>query len=208
VDAIQPRLGADQPLGVDGTAPVERIALDDGSWIDLGRDWLGGADALFDRLQHSGALRWEQRRRPMFGRMVDEPRLTAEHRADGPGDQELGAIARALAERYRRPLVHLWANWYRDGDDAVAWHADRIGRSVAEPVVAIVTLGGPRDFAMRPAPGHTGGRHRWRLHSGDLLVMGGACQRRWHHSVPRERGGAGRISLTFREPAAGAQATG
>jgi hypothetical protein len=207
VGALQLRLtGVEEAPGVDPAATVERVTLDGDSWVDLGRDWLRGGDALFDRLRRPGVLRWEQRRRPMFGQMVDEPRLTAEAGVDGRGDDDIAAIAGALSERYGCPLVHLWANWYRDGEDAVAWHADRIGRSVAEPVVAIVTLGGPRDFAMRPAPGRVGDRHRWRLHSGDLLVMGGACQRRWHHSVPRERGGAGRISLTFRQAVPGQSA--
>jgi alkylated DNA repair dioxygenase AlkB len=90
----------------------------------------------------------------------------------------------------------MFANWYRDGDDAVAWHADRIGRKRTDPLVAIVSLGGPRRFLLRPMGG---GRSRpFLLHSGDLLVMGGATQHRWQHSVPRMRGASSRMSLTYR----------
>ncbi|MFZ4517835.1 MAG: alpha-ketoglutarate-dependent dioxygenase AlkB [Microthrixaceae bacterium] len=187
-------------------APVERTWLDAGSWIDVGRHWLQGADSLFDQVTApTTGLSWQRRRRAMYGRLVDEPRLTAELRLargtpawDGP----LGDIVRAATERYGAAVTHLWANWYRSGDDAVAWHGDRIGRHHPDPVVVIVSLAGPRRFLVRPAPGRPGDSHRWTLHSGDLLVMGGACQRRWQHSVPRQRGGAERISLTFREPSA------
>ncbi len=185
-------------------APVERTWLDADSWIDVGRHWLLGADSLFEQVASpSSGLPWHRRRRPMYGRLVDEPRLTAELRLR-PGtpawEGALGSIVRAAAHRYGVIPSHLWANWYRSGDDAVAWHGDRTVRHHPDPVVVVVSLGGPRRFLVRPAPGLGGSSHRWTLHSGDLLVMGGACQRRWQHSVPRQRGGAERISLTFREP--------
>lgn len=202
----QLRLPTDEGPGVDHAARVERIPLDATSWIELGRDWMRDADALFGVLDDPAVLSWERRRRPMYGRLVDEPRLTAEHCVGPTSHPVVREVSDALSSRYDRPLVHLWANWYRDGDDAVAWHADRIGRVLAHPVVTIVSIGGPRDFLLRPRPG-TGppGRPsrslRFTLHSGDLLVMGGECQRRWEHAVPRRRNGAPRISLTFRERA-------
>lgn len=184
------------PVGPTG-APVERLDLDARSWVDVSPAWLGGADEAFDLV--ASALRWRRGRRPMYGRLVDEPRLTAGGLADEPHLPALvPAAADELSARYGRPLRHLWANWYRSGDDAVAWHGDRVARTSPDPIVAIVSLGGPRPFLLRPRGG--GRVRRLLLHSGDLLVMGGACQHDWEHSVPRLRGGAPRISLTFRVP--------
>jgi alkylated DNA repair dioxygenase AlkB len=181
--------------GVRREVAVARELLDDTSWLDLGRGWLGGADRAYEQMVV--ALPWQQRSRPMYGEMVPEPRLSA------PVPVErfpiVAAIADELSARYAQPLRQSWANWYRDGDDAVAWHGDRIGRTQVNPLVAIVSLGGPRHFAIRHNAG--GSSRRLDLHSGDLLVMGGAMQHQWQHSVPRQRNAAGRISLTFRAAA-------
>src|ERR1700722_8413756 len=87
---------------------------------------------------------------------------------------------------------------YRTGDDSVAWHGDTIGRrSHDETLVAIVSLGAPRRLLLRPKGGGRG--HRFSLGHGDLLVMGGTCQRTWEHSVPKTARPAGpRISVQFR----------
>jgi alkylated DNA repair dioxygenase AlkB len=182
-------------------AAVVRHDLDATSWVDIGRGWLSGGDDLYERCRRK--LSWSQRRRPMYGALVLEPRLTAVVQADRPGVPDAVAqIADALSTRYAHPLRQVWANWYRDGSDAVAWHGDRVGRTEHQPLVAVISLGGPRRFALRPGPAHPDRRstspRRWDLHSGDLLVMGGDCQHRWEHTVPRRRGAAPRISLTFR----------
>jgi alkylated DNA repair dioxygenase AlkB len=171
---------------------VVREWLDPTSWLDLGCGWLAGADRVYEQMVDE--LPWQQRSRPMYGEMVPEPRLTAAVPVDRL--PIVAAIADALSERYRQSLRQSWANWYRDGDDAVAWHGDRIGRTQVNPLVAIVSLGGPRHFGIRSNEG--GASRRVILHSGDLLVMGGAMQHRWQHSVPRQRHAGGRISLTFR----------
>lgn len=186
-------LGGGSPVIED--VPIVRHRLDDACWVDVARGWLGGADSLFDALVE--ALPWQRRSRQMFGELVAEPRLTAAVSLDDPGvPPVLGDIASALSDRYDDDLRHFWANWYRDGDDAVAWHADRVGRTQVDPLVVIVSLGGPRPFRMRPKGG--GASSSYELGSGDLLVMGGSCQHRWEHCIPRRRGVGGRISLTFR----------
>ena len=93
-------------------------------------------------------------------------------------------------------MTSLWLNWYTGGDDAVAWHADRIGRAREDPPVAIISLGSTRRFLIRPKGG--GPSTTFTPAGGDLLVMGGACQHRWEHSVPRSRNGGPRISVTLR----------
>ncbi len=105
-------------------------------------------------------------------------------------------MAKVLAKRYEVRMNNLWLNWYRDGNDSVAWHADRIGRAHKDPPVAIVSLGSARKFLMRPKGG--GASVSFSPAGGDLLVMGGACQHRWEHCVPRSKSGGARISVTFR----------
>ncbi len=174
---------------------VGRHQLDARCWVDVGPGWLAGADSLFEPMAE--LLQWKHRSRQMFGQEVAEPRLTA---AVPLGDARLppvvGTIAARLSDLYGDDLRPSWANWYRAGDDAVAWHADRIGRTQVDPLVAVVSLGGPRPFRVRPMEG--GASVAFEVHSGDLLVMGGSCQHRWQHCIPRRRGVGGRISLTFR----------
>ena len=189
-DQLSLLAGGDAALRPD--VAVGREALDATSWIDLARGWLAGGDRVYEQMVE--LLPWRHRSRPMYGEMVPEPRLTA----PVPVDRFpiVVDVADALSARYAQPLRQSWANWYRDGDDAVAWHGDRIGRTQVNPLVAIVSLGGPRHFGIRPKGG--GASRRLVLHSGDLLVMGGAMQHAWEHCVPRQRHAAGRISLTFR----------
>jgi alkylated DNA repair dioxygenase AlkB len=93
-------------------------------------------------------------------------------------------------------FTQIGANLYRDGADSVAWHGDRVARELPEAVVALVSLGAVRPFRLRP----TGGGPSIGLlpGPGDLLVMGGSCQRTWQHSVPKTRASAPRISVQFR----------
>jgi len=174
---------------------VQRRWLDGECWVDVAHGWLGGQIELYDRL--SRADLWHRGRRQMYGQQVDEPRLSAGLRLR---DTRTPAVVRrmsvALTERYEVAMTSLWLNWYTSGDDAVAWHSDRIGRSHEDPPVAIVSLGSPRRFLMRPKGG--GPSTVFTPAGGDLLVMGGACQHRWEHSVPRSRTGGPRISVTLR----------
>ena len=96
-------------------------------------------------------------------------------------------MAQALSEHYGDDLATVSANLYRDGRDSVAWHGDRVGRRRDETVVAILSLGSPRRFLLRPKGG--GRSLRLTPAAGDLLVLGGTCQRTWEHSVPKVRGG-------------------
>jgi len=178
------------------SAVVDRYELGDGCWYDLGRGWLTGGDALLTTLVDT--LPWHQGKRLTWGQWLDEPRLsTGVGLRDARAPSVLQSMADALSCRYRTRLDSCFCNYYRDGNDSVAWHADREGRTLHHPIVAIVSLGGPRVFALRPM----GGGHAMRvtLHSGDLLTMGGAMQHRWEHAVPKMRHAAPRLSVTFRQ---------
>jgi alkylated DNA repair dioxygenase AlkB len=131
----------------------------------------------------------------MYDRVVAEPRLTTRLWEDPP--DPLPAMAQALSEHYGDDLATVSANLYRDGRDSVAWHGDRVGRRRDETVVAILSLGSPRRFLLRPKGG--GRSLRLTPAAGDLLVLGGTCQRTWEHSVPKVAAAGPRISVMFRE---------
>ncbi len=173
-----------------------RHQLDPCCWVDRVDGFVEGSDRLFHEVERS--FRWEQGRRLMYGNWVDEPRLTARLELGDPEvPSVVGSAVEVLAAHYRRTFGGLFCNYYRSGRDGVAWHGDRIGRRVVDPLVVIVSLGGPRWFAMRDRSGSSPAR-RWLLHGGDLLVMGGATQHHWEHSVPKSAAGPPRISLTTR----------
>lgn len=177
-----------------GFATVTRHHLDHTSWVDHVPGFVAGADRLFEEFLHG--VTWEQHQRPMYDQIVWEPRLSAGLDPADAGDAEQH-LAAAVSGHYGADFDRMWLNLYRDGNDSVAWHGDRIGRTVPEPMVAIVSLGATRTFALRPRAG--GVARRLRPASGDLLVMGGRCQHDWEHSVPKTAEPVGpRISFTLR----------
>jgi alkylated DNA repair dioxygenase AlkB len=191
----QATLFAQGQPGIRPDAGVDRTLLDEHSWVDLSRGWLAGADQLLVELAES--LDWRRGRRSMYGDLVDEPRLGASiDLQSGTSPSVVGEIASWLEARYRERIDSVWANYYRDGRDSVAWHSDRVGRTQVNPIVAIVSLGGPRRFLLRPLGGGKSVRHV--LGSGDLLVMGGACQHGWEHTVPKASLAPPRMSVTLR----------
>lgn len=180
-------------------AGVSRHQLGDGAWVEHLPGWVRGADVLFDQLL--AACGWQQHTVWMYDRRVTEPRLTARYHLAGdlPPVAILTAMAEALSARYGVTFTQVGANLYRSGSDSVAWHGDRVARELPEATVALVSLGEPRPFKLRRrAP-------NWRREAvvyvpgrGDLLVMGGSCQRTWEHSVPKVRAAGPRMSVQFR----------
>jgi len=181
--------------GLAEGAVTARTHLDGGSWIDVTRGWVAGADDLCQLLVDSTA--WRQGRRTMYDRDVDDPRLSRWFRDGDPlPHPTLGAARRALEARYGRPFGNPGLNLYRDGHDSVAPHRDRELRRLDDTLVAILTLGARRPFLVRP---HGGGRsHDLAPASGDLLVMGGRCQLDWEHGVPKVARAGVRISVSWR----------
>ena len=179
----------------DGSGAFERLQLDARSWVEHRTAWLAGHAELFDTLRRG--VEWRAERREMYDAVIDVPRLTATIPDDGPCPPALAHAHRALERRYRRRFESIRLAWYRDGRDSVAMHGDRIGRRGADTVVAILSLGAARRFLLKPAAG--GPSWRFDLGGGDLLVMGGACQRTWRHGIPKVRAAGARISIQFRE---------
>jgi alkylated DNA repair dioxygenase AlkB len=178
-------------------ARLERIHLDESSWIDYAPGWVTGSDVLFEQILES--RKWGQRTRYMYTKKVREPRLTSSWNV-GSGVPLQPAILEdvrlSLSQRYGVAFDSIGFNLYRDGEDSVAWHGDRIVAEIEEPVVALVCLGERRKFLLRP---RGGGRSRaFQLGRGDLLVTGGKTQRTWEHCVPKVAQAGPRISLAFR----------
>lgn len=180
----------------------DRRDLGDGAWVDVRAGWLAGGDDLFDALRT--AVPWRAEKRQMYDRVLDVPRLVSFHDlvAETAPHPAIARLRVRLNDIYARELGEPFTSaglcLYRDGSDSVAWHGDTVGRSRSEDtMVAILSLGATRVLALRP---RSGGRAlRLPQSHGDLLVMGGSCQRTWEHSVPKTAKPTGpRISIQFR----------
>lgn len=172
---------------------LRRHQLSDDAWVDVVPRWCRGADGLLARLLDE--VPWHpQRKVTMYDAVVAEPRLT--HRWGSGAPPELVEMAALLSGRYGVEFTEIGANLYRDGADSVAWHGDRVARELPEATVALVSLGAVRPFRLRPAGGGPG--VGFLPGPGDLLVVGGSCQRTWQHAVPKVKASAPRVSVQFR----------
>ena len=184
------------PLG----GMITRQVLGRGAWVDLLPGWLSGSEALFDDLLSQ--VPWRAEQRQMYERVVEVPRLLSFYGEDDPlPHPELVSAREALNAHYGAELGELFTTaglcLYRDGRDSVAWHGDTIGRGKhTDTMVAIVSFGDPRRLALRPRGG--GDSIAVEMGHGDLVVMGGSCQRTWEHAVPKVASAGPRVSVQFR----------
>lgn len=180
---------------------LRRTTLGSGAWIDVLPGWFHDADEVFATLVRD--VPWRAERRQMYDRVVDVPRLVhtygigdpLPHAALEAGRDEL---SRHYADELGEPFVTAGCCYYRDGNDSVAWHGDNLGRGRStDTMVAIASFGSPRRLSLRPRGGGDAVHHL--LGHGDLVVMGGSCQRTWEHAVLKTSKPTGpRISVQFR----------
>lgn len=180
---------------------LRRHRLTRGAWVDHLPGWVRGSDQVLETLLHR--VEWRAERRRMYDGEVDVPRLL---RWYGRGEELPHAALTEARERLTRhfaaelgePFVTAGMCLYRDGRDSVAWHGDTNGRAARiDTMVGIVSFGSPRALLLRPRGG--GESLRFPLGHGDLIVMGGSCQRTWEHSVPKTARPVGpRVSVQFR----------
>lgn len=171
---------------------LARIRLDAEAWLDYCPMWLSGDESLFSVL--ADHVEWTQPVVRMYDREVLTPRLVG--RVDPDVHPVIPGIIDSLSDRYGKRLDQVSAGWYRDGNDSVAYHGDRVARERPRSIVATVSLGGSRRFLIRPKDG--GYAKAFSLGHGDLVVMGGSCQRTWEHTIPKVRTADPRIALMFR----------
>jgi alkylated DNA repair dioxygenase AlkB len=184
--------GEGPPVPDAGFTDLARLDLDVESWLDYAPGWLSGDASLYAILAET--VPWEQPEVRMYEKMVRTPRLVG--RVDVASHPVLGEMIEMVSDRYRIRMDRVSAGWYRTGADSVAWHGDRIARELPHSIVATVSLGGPRRFLIRPKGG--GESTAFDLGGGDLVVMGGACQRLWEHTIPKVGSAPPRIALMFR----------
>lgn len=188
----------------------EQIALRDADLTLYRQVWTPeAAAALFARLLAEVA--WEQHELRLFGRQVSAPRLSAWYGDRGavyaysglrlsPREwtASLAEIKARVEELCGQTFNSVLANRYRDGADSMGWHSDDERELGPEPVIASVSLGAARAMRLRHKR-ERGLTHRLVLPDASVLVMRGATQRCWQHSVPKTRRDiAPRINLTFR----------
>ncbi len=174
-----------------GFSAIQRRELAQGAWVEHHPGWVSGHDALFEQLE--GSLAWRSEQRRMYERVVVTPRLLASVPRDGIVER----MRIALSARYDEAFVRTTAALYRDGNDSVAFHGDTTARDMLQAIVATVSLGQPRRFMLRPTEG--GSSIAFQLGLGELLVMGGTCQRTWRHAIPKVVHARGpRIAVMFR----------
>lgn len=196
---------APEELAIDRRAPVQRIDLDAASWVDLVPHFVREPTAQFRAVRDTTP--WQATEVLRYDRYVPERRLSAGLVADR--QPLLRQAELHLSSRYRVRWTGVAAILYRNGEDFQGFHGDRELRWLDDTLIAIMVLGARRPFVLRPrrpgpqmrggdragagpgdvvlTPGH-----------GDLLVMGGACQRDWLHTVPLADTDEERISLTWR----------
>ncbi len=196
---FQGSLFADATVTGAGLDPERRV-LSHGAWVDVQRSWLAEPDAVLTALV--ARVPWRAERREMYDAVVDVPRLVHTYLDGVPLPHPALTDAREQLSRHYlpelgEPFVSAGCCYYRDGRDSVAWHGDTIGRGRSEDtMVAIVSVGDPRRLLLRPRGG--GGSIAVTMGHGDLVVMGGSCQRTWEHAVPKVAHAGPRISVQFR----------
>jgi alkylated DNA repair dioxygenase AlkB len=196
---------ATDDIQIDPAVPIERVSLDESSWVDVARGWLAGAGELTQALLEG--VSWQTGRLFRYDHWVEERRLGASWRPGSPlPHPALANVQRSLQRRYHVQFGGFALMQYRDGRDGQAFHRDTDMRWLDDTVIAILTLGAQRSWLLRPRS------DRYRPQgtfvdlaprSGDLIVMGGGCQSAWEHSVPYQpQNPVGtRISIQWRHAA-------
>jgi alkylated DNA repair dioxygenase AlkB len=203
VMARQPSMLDLEPEASIGPLPGanRRHSLTRGAWVDHLPGWVHGSDSVLQVLLDE--VEWRAERRRMYDGIVDVPRLLRWYGGDErlPADVLTEAremLTRHYSDELGEPFVTAGMCLYRDGRDSVAWHGDTKGRSAtSDTMVAIVSFGSPRPLLLRERGG--GPSRRFPVGHGDLIVMGGSCQRTWEHAIPKTSRPVGpRVSVQFR----------
>jgi alkylated DNA repair dioxygenase AlkB len=156
---------------------------------DTARRWF---DALVEGAD------WHSLRRPMYDRVVDVPRLLASYAIDElPPHLPLAAIHEVVRRHVPAPFTSIGMNLYRDGNDSVAMHGDKLHLLGEGHPVAVFSLGAPRRMLIRAKRDHAD-RVAVDLVPGSLLAMSHVMQTTHEHGIPKVREAGPRISVVFR----------
>lgn len=177
--------------------------------LDFYPDAIQNPDSLLARLL--AELPWQSDTLVVYGKEHVIPRLQCwigddglDYRYSGkrfrplPWHPLLRQLQQDLQQQLGLGFNSVLCNLYRNGDDGMGWHADDEPELGPAPVIASITLGACRDFALR----RVGTTRQWGklpLNHGSLLIMNAGMQQRWQHAVPKRAGiHQPRINLTYR----------
>jgi alkylated DNA repair dioxygenase AlkB len=195
--------------------------------------WLPPAEAAALLGQLRAEVPWKQEAITLYGRRHPLPRLTCWMADPGCGYRYSGlanviepwspaaaALREVLQQLSGWRFNSLLLNRYRDGRDAMGWHADDEPELDPAAPIASLSLGAPRDLRLRPQPsprrpsgapppayGTSCSPFNLLLQDGDLLLMEPPTQLWWQHALPRRlRLQQERLNLTFRVVRSGVRA--
>jgi len=199
------------PFSLENSAsPMETLSLEGGDifyypgFLDAGE-----ADESYTKLATSTP--WQQDTISFGGKPVLIPRLQAWYGDKNsrygysglalnplPWTPLLSALRSRVEDAVALPFNSALVNYYRNGQDSVAWHSDDEKELGSDPVIASLSLGATRRFDLRHRQ-NKGQKFSCELAGGSLLVMGSGIQHNWQHQVPKQPIiEKGRINLTFR----------
>jgi alkylated DNA repair dioxygenase AlkB len=206
-----PALGiADEAPKVPSHPTAEILAMPDAEVI-LYRDFFSQSesDACFQELYRN--IHWKQEAIMVFGKVINQPRLTAWHGEEGavyaysgisltpnPWTPALLEIKQRIEKVAEVQFNSVLLNLYRNECDSVGWHSDAEPELGINPVIGSASFGAIRSFQFR----HKRSSKLYKtvdLTHGSLLLMRGSTQHHWRHRLPRSAKPHGpRINLTFR----------
>ncbi|MDO5650911.1 MAG: alpha-ketoglutarate-dependent dioxygenase AlkB [Moraxella sp.] len=154
---------------------------------------------------------WHQDEISMYGKTHLLPRISAWYGDDDrpytysgitlqpkPWTNKLNWLKQQLYPVCKRDFNSVLLNWYRTGEDYISWHTDDEPALGVNPLIASINFGESRRFLIRRMDNHDI-KCEIPLHHGSVLVMAGALQHHWQHSVPKQKKvNHSRINLTFR----------
>lgn len=182
------------------------LACDDIDYMT--HDWHQERDINQLPFQH---IQWQHDSVSMFGKTHDLPRLSAWYGDNNKPYTYSGitlqpkawntvllGLRDALIPVCKRTFNSVLLNWYRSGEDHISWHTDAEPELGKNPLIASVNFGASRRFLLRRKEEHSI-KLEIPLHHGSVLVMAGALQHHWQHSVPKQKKVKdNRVNLTFR----------
>jgi alkylated DNA repair dioxygenase AlkB len=152
-----------------------------------------------EHLRIAGKLRAIPRLQCWMGDSVSEYGYSGVRLTPCPWHETVRTIHDRVADLSATTFNSVLINFYRDGQDSVAWHADDEAELGDTPVIASVSLGAERIFELKQKYQTPAKKYKLSLRHGSLLIMGGTMQQHWLHQLPKEKGLLeARINLTFR----------
>ena len=192
-----------------------RLILNDNGNVTLSEDFFCQTESNEILKTLIEEIEWKQEYIRMYGKSIPIPRLTAWY---GDNDKPytysgitmtpkgwhpvLLSIKNRIESASDRVFNSVLLNYYRNGNDSVAWHSDNETELGENPSIGSVSFGEPRKFSLKHKnPEHPNHKKPIdiQLTHGSFLLMDGECQSFWLHQIAKTKKKVGaRINLTFR----------